>query len=288
MNIARRHLLAFIAVVCSATIEAPVSNAQSTPSSAAVALPTESRVPGGIALVPVGNAEVAPTVEFTGRRTAVIRRNKEWIAIVGIPLSTAPGIQALQVTDGSSKRKVSFAVRDKKYLTQHLTIKNQRQVNPTAEDLQRIEAESSRSNAALSLYSQTEEPTTVLQSPVAGVRSNTFGSRRIFNGEARNPHTGMDIAAPTGTQIVSPAAGIVVELGDFFFNGNTLYVDHGHGVVTMYCHLSKILVKKGERVAAGAPLGEVGATGRVTGPHLHFGVALNRAMVDPALMIKSD
>jgi murein DD-endopeptidase MepM/ murein hydrolase activator NlpD len=288
MNITRRQLLVFIAVACGTVIDYSSSNAQSAAPIHAIALPTESRVPGGIALVPVGNSAAPPNVEFAGRRTAVIRRGRDWIAVVGIPLSTAPGIQSLLVTDGTIKRKIPFTVRDKKYRTQHLTIQNQRQVNPTAEDLQRIEAESIRSNVALSLYSQIDAPTLVLRSPVAGVRSNTFGSRRIFNGEARNPHTGMDIAAPTGTPIFSPAAGIVVELGDFFFNGNTLYVDHGFGVVTMYCHLSKIAVKKGEPVAAGALLGEVGATGRVTGPHLHFGVALNRAMVDPALMIKAD
>jgi murein DD-endopeptidase MepM/ murein hydrolase activator NlpD len=244
-------------------------------------LPKEQRVPGGIAIVPLGKAATVPIVEFAGYRAAVTRKDDEWIAVVGIPLSTKPGVQQLRV----GTRQVPFTVKDKRYRTQKLQIENQRQVNPTAEDLVRIDSEKQRSDAALSTYSPTETPVFLLRSPVAGTRSDSFGFRRIFNGEPRNPHSGMDIAANTGTPILSPAAGTVVELGDFFFNGNTVFVDHGAGLVTMYCHLSKIEVSKGARVAAGDVLGEVGATGRVTGPHLHFGVALNRAMVDPGLLL---
>lgn len=255
--------------------------------SAAMDLPRESRVPGGIAFVAVPGDQHAPRVTFGDRQAAVVRKDEGWIAVVGIPLSTKPGRHSVLVYSGEGGRvEVPFEVRDKQYRTQHLTIKNQRQVDPNPEDLKRIAQEQERSNAALSKFTANGTPSLSLISPVKGVRSDSYGSRRVFNGQPRNPHSGMDIAATTGTPIHAPAAGTVVEAGDFFFNGNTLYIDHGYGLVTMYCHLSSIAVKVGDQVAAGDEIGKVGATGRVTGPHLHWGVALNRAMVDPALFLR--
>jgi murein DD-endopeptidase MepM/ murein hydrolase activator NlpD len=195
------------------------------------------------------------------------------------------GKQELQVSDAQGTRTVAFQVQDKRYRTQQLRIDNDRQVNPNADDLARIERERALLDAALESFTPAL-PTFVLAAPVTGVRSDSYGSRRVFNGQARNPHSGMDIAAPTGTPIHAPAAGTVVAVGDFFFNGNTVIVDHGSGLVTMYCHLASIAVAKGDSVNRGALLGAVGATGRVTGPHLHFGVALNRAMIDPALLLE--
>jgi murein DD-endopeptidase MepM/ murein hydrolase activator NlpD len=252
----------------------------------AMTLPRENRVPGGIAIVPIAKGDVTPQVEFGGYRAATIKQDGRWLAIVGIPLATPPGIQRLHVSGASEPRDVTFKVFAKKYRTQRLQIENQRQVEPLPEDLVRIDRERERANAALSTFTVTAAPNFALYSPVAGVRSDSFGSRRIFNGEPRNPHSGMDIAADTGARIQAPASGVVLDTGDFFFNGNTVFVDHGFGLVTMYCHLSKISVRAGDRLAQGDTIGEVGATGRVTGPHLHFGVALNRAMVDPSLLLK--
>jgi murein DD-endopeptidase MepM/ murein hydrolase activator NlpD len=252
----------------------------------AIDLPREERVPGGIAFVavPAGTQRVV----FGDYQTAVVRHNDGWLAVVGIPLATRPGRQVLQVYSGHGKTEVAFDVADKQYRTQKLTIRNQRQVEPNPEDLKRIASEQDRSSAALSKFTTSGQPNLALISPVAGIRSDSYGSRRIFNGQPRNPHTGMDIAAATGTPVHAPAAGKVIEAGDFFFNGNTLYIDHGYGLVTMYCHLSSIAVKVGDMVAAGDVIGNVGATGRVTGPHLHWGVALNRAMVDPALFLERE
>jgi murein DD-endopeptidase MepM/ murein hydrolase activator NlpD len=158
-------------------------------------------------------------------------------------------------------------------------------VEPNKEDLARIARERERIEAALGHFSADRVPDLALRAPVAGPRSSSFGLRRYFNDQPRNPHSGMDIAASTGSVVSSPAPGRVLDSGDYFFNGNTVFVDHGQGVVTMYCHLSRIDVQAGDEVDAGTPLGLVGATGRVTGPHLHWGVAVNRALVDPALFL---
>jgi murein DD-endopeptidase MepM/ murein hydrolase activator NlpD len=117
---------------------------------------------------------------------------------------------------------------------------------------------------------------------VPGRRSSSFGLRRFFNGVARNPHGGMDIAAPSGTPIVAPTSGRVIDVGDYFFSGNQVVLDHGSGLLTLYAHLSRVDASEGQALKAGEAFGAVGATGRVTGPHLHFSVYLNSTAVDPA------
>jgi murein DD-endopeptidase MepM/ murein hydrolase activator NlpD len=251
-------------------------------------LPQQRLAPGGVARIDLGPATDAPKVRYRDVPALVVRDGGRWTALVGLPLATVPGPAELtvQAADGGLAT-VSFAVKPWKYAEQRLSVAPG-QVDLAPADLARYEREAAHLKAIAATYSETPPDTLRLAAPVPGRRSSSFGLRRVFNGQSRNPHSGMDIAAPQGTPVVAPAAGRVIDTGDYFFNGNTVWLDHGGGLLTMYCHLSAIGVRVGDVVAAGAPLGAVGATGRATGPHLHWGVSLNRAMVDPALFLAAE
>ncbi len=217
----------------------------------------------------------------------VLRTEGRWQAVVGIPLDTPPGTHYLEVAAAKKTRRIPFAVSDKQYATQRLTITDQRKVEPTPEDLARIEQESKKIGTALATWSDARVIPIGFTLPVADGRpSNSFGMRRIFNGQARKPHSGMDISADSGTPVLSPAPGTVITTGDYFFTGNSVFVDHGQGLITLYSHLEQIQVQPGQTLERGDPIGKVGMTGRATGPHLHWGVILNQVSVDPALFLR--
>ncbi len=242
----------------------------------------QSLRPGGIAIVEIGAAQdAAPSASLNGKKVLVLRRDEHWYAVVGIPLRTNPG--ELTILTGDEQKIINVGAH--KYREQHLTIKNKSQVNPDQKQLDRIFGERKIIDAALNNFRSVLLDDVSLSAPVAGAHSSSFGSRRFFNEQPRSPHSGMDIAANTGTPITAARNGIIAATGNYFFNGNTVIVDHGQGFVTMYCHLSETAVSEGQHVTSGEILGAVGATGRVTGPHLHFGTYLNGTAVDPAIFL---
>lgn len=240
-------------------------------------------VPGGVAVVPLGSEAQTPTARYQDKPVLVVREEgKRWIAIVGIPLKSQPGPHQLQVSDG---RTLGFTVGSKHYREQHIKLKNGRQVNPLAEDMARINRELAEQTRAYQTFSPAQPSNLLFDKPVEGPLSSPFGLRRFFNGEERNPHSGLDFAVGAGTPIKSPATGKVILIGNYFFNGNTVFVDHGQGLISMFCHMSKVDVKLGQSLPRGGIVGRVGATGRATGPHMHWNVSLNDARVDPAIFI---
>lgn len=243
-------------------------------------------VPGGVAVIPLGDGPQPPQASYQGKRVLVVSEEaKQWIAIVGIPLTVKPGNQSLQIKLPSGSQAVPFNVGAKLYKEQHITLKNTRQVNPNPADLKRIERELAEQTHAYQSFSAGTPSNLMLDKPVNGPLSSRFGLRRFFNGEERNPHAGLDFAVAAGTPIKSPAAGKVILIGNYFFNGNTVFVDHGQGFISMFCHMSKIDVKHGQQLGRGDVVGRVGATGRATGPHMHWNISLNDARVDPAIFI---
>jgi len=252
----------------------------------AYAAPGHSPVPGGIAVIPITTeADAIPVARFNGRRVMVMKEDGQWVAVVGIPLKTTPGSNKIALQDG---REISFEVETKEYESQHITIKNKRQVNPLKQDMERITRESKEMGAAFTEFDTQFSPVSRFVLPADGPFSSPFGLRRFFNGQPRNPHSGLDIASPAGADIIAAAPGKVTATGNYFFNGNTVLIDHGHGLITMYCHMSKIDIATGEMIETGQKIGEVGSTGRVTGPHLHWSVSLNNTRIDPTLFLETE
>ncbi|MEX2489652.1 MAG: peptidoglycan DD-metalloendopeptidase family protein, partial [Pseudomonadales bacterium] len=261
-----------IILICWLSVSCLSGNAQ--------ALPKHEPVPGGIAVIPL-DAD-SKQVTFRERPVMIVNEGGQPYAVVGLPLSTDPGRHELRHSDGS---KITFQVKPKEYAVQRLTIENKRKVNPYKKDMDRINRERKEMNSAFTRFEAQASPTTSFRLPIEGPVSSPFGLKRILNDQPRSPHSGLDIAADEGKPIKAPAPGTVSVTGDYFFNGKTVILDHGQGLITMYCHMSRMDVETGDIVAAGDILGAIGQTGRVTGPHLHWSVSLNNARVNPNLFL---
>lgn len=253
----------------------------------ALELPKESTVPGGVAIISI-QTEDKPEAWFYDRKVMIVGESNNWKAVIGIPLSAKAGTHSLKVKSNGVETNYKFDVANKDYETQYITIKDKRKVNPNKQDMSRIIKEKELISKAKSHWSEIEDVPLNFIKPAEGPYSSPFGLRRFFNKQPRNPHSGLDIAAAKGTPIVAPADGTVINTGEYFFNGNTVFLDHGQGLITMYCHMDSISIKEGTHVNAGDVIGKVGLTGRVTGAHLHWSVMLNNITVDPLLFLKEE
>ncbi len=213
-----------------------------------------------------------------------------WVALVGIDLETKPGAYRIEVKgrqlDGTSlSAQKAIRVLAKKFPGRELKV-DEKFVVPPADARERIERE--RQTVAGIFAAITEEKlwTGAFRAPVPGAVISAFGKRNVYNGQPRSPHTGADFRGAVGTPIKAPNAGRVALAADLYFSGNTVILDHGLGLFSYLAHMSEISVKEGDRVDAGSLVGKVGATGRVTGPHLHWTVRIGKARVDPLSLIQ--
>lgn len=251
-----------------------------------IALPQHSPVPGGVVVVEIPLE--TKKVHYLKNQTMILKEDGRKYAVIGIPLSASSGAHTITLQDRSNnKSDLNFEVFAKEYKEQHLTIKNKRKVNPEKRDMDRIGRDWTEMNRAFMHFDTGLETQTNFTLPLDGPISSPFGLKRFLNEQKRNPHSGLDIAAASGVAIKATAAGKVVAKGDYFFNGNTILLDHGQGLISMYCHMSQFKVAIGDTLEAGDLIGEVGMTGRVTGPHLHWSVSLNNTRVDPNLFLKN-
>jgi len=231
------------------------------------------------------------TVQWSGHDVPFVRRGDAWLAMVGVDLDSRPGEHAVNVTfsyaDGRDRVvREPVTVRSESYPTTELTVE-ERYVELSPEDQARADREGAETSAIYDTFTPERYWTTPFQVPVEGAKDGrNFGHRRVFNGQPRAPHSGADLRARTGAPVLAANRGRVVLAKDLFYSGNAVFIDHGQGLFTTYLHLSRIDVAVGDVVEPGQLLGLAGATGRVTGPHLHWGVRILDARVDPFSLLR--
>lgn len=242
------------------------------------------RPPEGVAMV---------TATWSEREVLLARQaDGTWRGLFGVDVDLAPGPKMLLLRgDRPSAPPVegthTFDIAPRAVRTRRIRV-NPKFVNPPASAMPRIKEETALLNALFRKRASAERLWTLgAVRPVEGVAVSGFGVRSVLNGQPRGPHTGLDLAAGTGTPVHAPTPGAVVFARPFYFSGNTVILDHGHGLVSTMAHLSVIDVTEGQRVAQGELLGKVGATGRVTGPHLHWAVRLHGDRVDPLKLLEA-
>ena len=237
-------------------------------------------VQGGLV---IGHTEPGAAVAVDGR---ALRVSPDGLFLIGLGRDTPPRVTVRVKHAGGATATRTLEIARRTYEVQRIDGLPQRQVTPGAAELRRIKAD----NAAIAGVRARDSAGAYFASgfawPVEGRVTGVFGSQRILNGAPRRPHNGLDITAPPGTPVKAAAAGVVaLARPDMFLTGQTVIIDHGHGLTSVYAHMSRILVKEGQPVAKGAAIGRVGASGRVTGPHLHWGMTAFATHIDPGLLV---
>lgn len=249
-------------------------------------MPIHAEVQGGIAQIPLEITQpTPPQVYYQNKRVAVIHGSNGWTAVVGIALDAVAGLHAIEIKLDQQQINKTFTVHAKKYPSEKITIQDKRKVEPLAEDLAIIAAQYAETISTYNTWRDQPLAAIKLMVPVQGRFSSPFGYTRIFNNIPKSPHSGLDIAAPKGTPVHAAKNGVVTKIGNYFYSGNIVFVDHGQSFITSYAHLDSVMVKEGQTVQTGDIIGTVGNTGRATGPHLHWSVSLNNVRVDPKLFI---
>ena len=248
----------------------------------AVALEVEGQWVQGSMLI--GHVEPGDKVFFGGRQ---VRVADDGVFVIGLGRDAKAKAQVtVTKTDGSSTTH-DFAIKQREYDIQRVNGVPAQTVNPPAEEIDRINRESRLTRNARQQDSERRDFLQTIKWPLLGPITGVYGSQRVYNGEPRRPHFGVDVARPTGTPVVAPLPGVVsLAYDNMFFSGGTLILDHGHGISSTFIHLSKLLVAEGQEVSQGDPIAEVGATGRVTGPHLDWRMNWFDQPLDPQLLVE--
>jgi murein DD-endopeptidase MepM/ murein hydrolase activator NlpD len=248
--------------------------------------------PGEVAVLSIANAAESSGVRVRvfKQTIAAFRDGDTWTAIIGIDLDTKPGTYQADIESGTGTDIVHatypLKVLPRAFRTRRLTV-DEAFVTPPKSEVSRIEREAALLAATWKASAMTRLWTTGFVRPVPQEANSAFGTRSIFNGKPRNAHGGADFLSPAGTPIHSPNAGRIVVARSLYYSGNTVIIDHGLGVFSMLAHLSRIDVREGDVVTPNEVVGLVGATGRVTGPHLHWAVRVSDARVDPLSLLAS-
>lgn len=237
---------------------------------------------GGVGILDTGRADLA-SATLSGEALPI---TKHGLVLVPVHMDTPPGRISVTTRQADGIEQDWFIdVQARSYREERLQIANQRLVEPLPEDVERYTREAALQKKVYESYSELQNLPFPMQLPTSGIRSSEFGVRRFFNDQPRSPHSGLDLASPTGTPIGAPAAGTIALTGDFFFSGKLVMIDHGAGIISMLGHMSEILAREGQQVASGEIIGKVGATGRATGPHVHWTLSIAGVRVDPELAI---